>query len=86
MIAFDLSTGKKAWQHDRLATSLRGADGRVYIVDREGADQYEVDAYLRAMAEHQLQQTVLEQSEQRTVIIIAHRLSTRAHADQSIGR
>lgn len=48
VVAFDLSTGKKAWEHDRLATSLRGADGRIYIVERDGADQFEIDGLMRA--------------------------------------
>ncbi len=40
--AFDLTSGEKIWDSPHLATSLRGADGRVYLVHRSGADEFEI--------------------------------------------
>lgn len=48
VVAFDLATGRQAWEQARLATSLRAANGRVYLVERKGADNFEIQSYLRA--------------------------------------
>jgi outer membrane protein assembly factor BamB len=48
LVAFNLKNGSKIWEHKKLATSMRGADGRVYIVHREGQDKYSQDKYERA--------------------------------------
>ena len=48
VVAFSLSTGSKIWEHKKLATSMRGANGRAYIVHREGRDNYSQDTYERA--------------------------------------
>ena len=39
--AFDVTAGRKLWSVDRLATSMRSADGLVYLVTRRGADKLE---------------------------------------------
>jgi outer membrane protein assembly factor BamB len=46
--AFDLKSGNKLWSQDRLATSLRGSDGRVYLVHRSGTDDYEIAKAMKA--------------------------------------
>ena len=39
--AFDVSSGNRLWKIDKLATSIVSADGRVFMVQREGADRHE---------------------------------------------
>ena len=46
--AFDLQSGTKLWETGRLVTSLREADGRVYLVERNGADDYELAKTMKA--------------------------------------
>ena len=45
--AFDAKTGHKLWSIDALATSIRGADGMVYLAQRGGPDEFEEDWHLR---------------------------------------
>ena len=47
MVAYDLKTGKALWKNNTLATSMRAADGRVYIVSRQGRDEYAIDTMER---------------------------------------
>jgi len=46
--AFDAKSGRRLWKREALATSIRSADGVVYVVVRSGPDRYEKDWHLRA--------------------------------------
>lgn len=39
--AFDVPSGKKLWSVPKLVSSMRSADGNLYIIQRNGADKFE---------------------------------------------
>jgi outer membrane protein assembly factor BamB len=47
IVAYDLGSGRKLWEKKRIAASIRVADGRVYIVERQGRDEFALDVYNR---------------------------------------
>ncbi|MFK5924836.1 MAG: PQQ-binding-like beta-propeller repeat protein [Verrucomicrobiota bacterium] len=67
--AFDLASGKKIWQKPGLVTSLRGADGRVYLVDRNGADEYELAKTLKKKRRGQQDQKVDGRGVQKVIAL-----------------
>lgn len=46
--AFSLTSGEKLWTTEHMATSIRSADDRVYLVHRTGSDEYEISKALKA--------------------------------------
>ena len=49
--AYSLKTGKQRWRHERLATSIRSANGLLFMVCREGPDQLEESRRFRRRGE-----------------------------------
>jgi outer membrane protein assembly factor BamB len=49
--AYDLQTGRRLWRNDRLATSIRSADGLLFMVSREGPDRLEESRRFRRRGE-----------------------------------
>ncbi|MFT5470153.1 MAG: outer membrane protein assembly factor BamB, partial [Verrucomicrobiales bacterium] len=45
---FSLDSGEKLWETAHMATSIRSADGRVYLVHRTGSDNFEIAKALKA--------------------------------------
>ncbi|MEW6359335.1 MAG: PQQ-binding-like beta-propeller repeat protein [Planctomycetota bacterium] len=43
--AFDVQTGNRLWKIDKLATSIRSADGILFMVQRTGPDKHEEMTY-----------------------------------------
>ena len=49
--AYGLKTGKRLWRHERLATSIRSANGVLFMVSREGPDMLEESRRYRRRGE-----------------------------------
>lgn len=45
---FSLDSGERLWETAHMATSIRSADGRVYLVHRTGTDEFEIAKALKA--------------------------------------